>query len=286
MILYGKWKAKFTGKRCLIFLGVWFIISFILYLGIHLAETRQKQRLIKTGVAISKDISSQSGLPLLEKKFDLLSQRIENIKQKPEVIFASIIDHKNKLIAYTDQDQFFTLNRDQSGEQDGVIYWKISNTNNKKIMNFSSDITFSGTRVGEVFISLAANGIGFIRKIFFMVAAMGVLAIFISFGLVRYQDFLAWWKSKAYSVSAPGEPEINSEEGARFFCPMCSRQSSFSQRICSGEKLEDFPVIQNYSREYKEVLLENLNTVEELEWLKRRIIARSAKIITKLETEQ
>ena len=291
MIQNGKGRTQFTGKRFLLFLGLWLIISFFLYLGIHFFENRNKQELIKTGVAISKDISSQSGLPLLEKKFDLLSRRIEKIKEKPDVIFASIIDHKNKLIAYTDQDQFFTLNREQSGEHDGVIYWKISKADHRKIMNFSSEITFSGTRVGEVFISLAVNGTSPVRTVFSTLVVLSLLAILISFGTVRYKDCLAWCRTRNFTVSydssppktAPAETEPDGDE--RFICPMCSCPAEFSQSICSLNTLDNFVVLKNYALENKEVPIEQLGTIEELEWLKRRIVLKSAKIITKLEAE-
>ena len=85
-------------------------------------ESQRRQALIKKGVAVSKDISSQSGLPLLEMKIDVLSQLIETATQKPEVVFASIIDHKNKIIAYTDQKQLFSLNRKKITPVSNIVY--------------------------------------------------------------------------------------------------------------------------------------------------------------------
>jgi len=251
-------------------------------MSIHFWEVQQKKDLIKTGVAISKYISSQSGLPLLEKKFDLLSTQIEEIKKKPEVVFASIIDHKNKLIAYTDQDQFFTLSREKSGEQEGVQYWKISDSNHLKIMNFSSEITFSQTRIGEVFISLAVNDMGNPRRWFLFFAVLSVSAILSVFGLSRYQDGRLWWKTKQMP---PREPPVENRENGYFNCPLCHGQTGFTTDLCKGKDLEAFLILKQFPSAKEDVLLKDLDRDEELAWLKKRIIARCASIITKISTE-
>jgi hypothetical protein len=155
-------------------------------------------------VAISKDISSQSGLPLLEKNFDLLGDFLEKITAKPEVVFASIIDHKKKLIAYTDQDQFLTLKKQNPGVLENVNYWRISGLNNKKVMNFSSEITFSDTRVGEVFISLAAENLDKLRRLFGFFAAISLLFLFVIFSMMRYRDCLVWLNKKTAQMIAKG----------------------------------------------------------------------------------
>ncbi len=155
-------------------------------------------------MAISKDISSQSGLPLLEKNFDLLGDFLEKITAKPEVVFASIIDHKNKLIAYTDQEQFLTLKKQKPGTLEKVNFWRISGLNNRKVMNFSSDITFSDTRVGEVFISLAAEDLDSLRQLFGYFVAISLLFLFVVFSVMRYRDCLVWVNKKSAQMIAKG----------------------------------------------------------------------------------
>jgi len=195
---------RFIGNRFLLSLAVWFVACLIIYGLIYVREHRQTRRLILNGVAISKDISSQSGLPLLEKNFDLLGEFLEEITAKPEVVFASIIDHKNKLIAYTDQEQLLTLKKQKSGVLKNVNYWRISGLNNKKVMNFSSEITFSDTRVGEVFISLAAENLDSLRQLFVYFAVTSFLFLFILFGAMRYRDCLVWLNKKSAQMIAKG----------------------------------------------------------------------------------
>ena len=45
MIQNGNGRTKFTGKQFLTYLGLWLIISVILYLGVHLFETGKKKKL-------------------------------------------------------------------------------------------------------------------------------------------------------------------------------------------------------------------------------------------------
>jgi hypothetical protein len=285
MMLKKKDTGRYTRKSFILCLAVWFILCSILYIVVHFWEGSRKSDLVKTGVAISKDISSQSGLPLLERKIDHLGMLIEKITEKPEVIFASIIDHKNKLIAYTDQDQFFTFSRKKSEELEGVHYWRISNMNHQKVMNFSSEITFSDTRVGEVFISLAAGNMGILRRSFLYFAVVTLTILVLFFGFVRYRYFLAWWNTKYKQLNAPAEPLLDKKGTHDFFCPLCSSAGHFSRGSCHMADLESFLLIKSYSQINKDVMLRNLDRIDELSWLKKRIIAQCSKIITTISVE-
>jgi len=285
MTIKKKDASRYTGKSFLLYLLAWFLICSILYIVVHFWEGSRRGDLLKTGVAISKNISSQSGLPLLERRIDHLGRLIENITKKPEVVFASIIDHKNKLIAYTDQDQFFTFSREKSDELEGVHYWRVSNLNHQKVINFSSEITFSGTRVGEVLISLAVEDMGSLRRAFSFFAVLTLTALVLFFGFVRYGEFLVWWDTKYKQFNAPVEPFSDQKETNDFFCPLCSSTGHFSRDCCHMTDLESFLLIKSYSETNKDVLLRDLARVKELSWFKKRIIAQCCKIITTISLE-
>ncbi|MCP4723119.1 MAG: hypothetical protein GY860_27010 [Desulfobacteraceae bacterium] len=285
MTIIIKNASRYTGKSFILCLLAWFLICSILYIVVHFWEGSRRSDLLKTGVAISKDISSQSGLPLLERKIDHLGRLIEDITEKPEVVFASIIDHKNKLIAYTNQDQFFTFSREKSDELEGVHYWRVSNLNHQKVINFSSEITFSGTRVGEVLISLAAENMGLLRRSFSFFAVLTLTVLVLFFGFVRHREFLVWWNTKYKQFNAPVEPFSDQKENNDFFCPLCSNRGHFSRDSCHMTDLESFLLIKSYSETNKDVMLRDLEKVKELSWLKKRIIAQCGKIITTISLE-
>lgn len=280
MTIKKKDTGRYNKKSFVLCLLAWFVLCSILYIVVHFWEGNRRRDLVKVGVAISKDISSQSGLPLLERKTDLLGRLIEDFTKKPEVVFASIIDHRNKLIAYTDQEQFFTFSRKKSDELEGVHYWKISGLNHQKVMNFSSEITFSGTRIGEVFISLAAEKMGVLRRFFLFFAVLTLTTLVLFFGFVRYKYFIAWWNTKYKQLNAPVEPCLDEKGTPDFFCPMCSSAGHFSRTSCQMTDIESFLLIKSYSETNKDVMLRDLARVKELGWLKKRIIAQCGKIIT------
>ncbi|MCD4721609.1 MAG: hypothetical protein K8S13_17365 [Desulfobacula sp.] len=276
---------KLTGKKMIWCLVAWFVLCTIFYIFIQTLEGNRKQKLIKIGVSISKDISSQSGLPLLERDIKHLSQVIEKITEKSEVVFASIIDHKNKIIAYTDQDQFFTLNKQRSAVLDDVHYWKISNSNHQRVMNFSSEITFSGTRVGEVFITLATENIGQLKRSFILFAVLILLAIVFLFGIANYKDYLPWWNALNTKLKFSPKPFLKDFGDSEISCPLCGNHENFSMNGFQMPDLEKFPVFKLYSGTNKPVLLEDMAKIEELSRVRRLIIVQCTGIINKVTVE-
>ena len=276
-----------TGKKIILCLIAWFILCTGFYISIHIWESNSRQELIKVGVSISKDISSQSGLPLLEKNIKLLSRIIEKITEKPEVVFASIIDHKNKIIAYTDQKQFFTLNRQKAGVFEDVHYWKISNPNHQKVMNFSSEVTFSGTRVGEVFISLATENIEQLKRsfVFFAVVTLTLILLFFLFGTVKSKDYIPWWKALTTKVRSHKRLLLKDFSDSEISCPLCGNHENFSLNSFQTPDLEKFPVLKQSSGTNNCVLLTDIAKVEELSWLKRVIVVQCTDIINKIVAE-
>lgn len=277
--------TKFNGKLMILCLAAWFIICTGFYSFIHIRDNNRRQSLIKIGVSISKDISSQSGLPLLEKNILLLSQIIEKTTQKPEVVFASIIDHKNKIIAYSDQKQFLTLNRQKAGILDDVYYWRTSNPNNQRVMNFSSDVTFSGTRVGEVFISLAMKDIGQLKRGFAGFAISTLLLLVIVFGTMNYKQYFSWLK--LLNTKLKYHPKrVHSDLGdSEISCPLCGNKENFSLSGFQAPDLEKFSILKEYSGSKKTVLLQDIANVEELSWLKRLLVVQCTGIIKKIMAE-
>jgi uncharacterized membrane protein affecting hemolysin expression len=270
-------KNRFTLKNFLISISIWFIVCLVIYLIGHAVEQNKEAKLVKSGFAISKDISSQSGLPLLEREFDHLSTLIEQTTKKPGVVFASIIDHKNKIIAYSDQNQFFTLNKKYARQEDGIKYWRVISLETHNVMNFLTPITFSDTRVGEVFLSLATQNFDRFHQIVMLLGLLSFLCITLLFGAANYQNVLIWIRKKDLPTGITSR-EI--EDAALFTCPLCSTATRFSGQTCDDDPLESSTVLTHYGDPEKIIMLYDLNKFEELSWIKQRIITKCAKIIS------
>ncbi len=268
--------------RLLSALIIWFIFFTVCYVFLFLKDDHRKEELTKIGIFISKDIASQAGLPLLEKNLDRLGQLLEEVSERPGVVYASIIDHKNKLIAYTDQKQFLTLNQAGWSVLDDIQYSRVTETNNRTVINFSSEVTFSGTRIGEIFISLATQKISSKRQLFLgaaFLSLMLILAIFVS--VQKKMELPLWIRLKALFLRK-GAANMPAANNLQINCPLCGKESNISSKEFALFSLNQFSILRATSGEKEPILLNDLQRAEEMTWLKQRIVIQCTEIITKL----
>ncbi len=273
-------KNRFTLKKFLISISIWFIVCLFIYLIGHAVKQNKEKKLVKSGISICKDISSQSGLPLLEREFDPLNTLIEETAKKPGVVFASITDHKNKIIAYSDQNQFFTLNRKYAQQKDSIKYWRVIGLETHNVMNFLAPITFSDTRVGELFISLATQNFDQFYRIVTLFAVLSFLCIILLFGAANYQNASIWIRKKDMPEQNMADSTADkADDPALFTCPLCLTATRFSDQTCDG-RIESLTVLTRYGDFKDTIMLYDLNKFEELSWIKQRIITKCARIIS------
>ena len=273
-------KDRFTLKKFLISISIWLIVCLLIHFIGYAVEHNKEKKLVNSGIAICKEISGQSGLPLLEREFAHLSTLIEQTTKKPSVVFAYIIDHKNKIIAYSDQNQFFTLNRKYARQEDGIKYWRAISLETHNIINFLSPITFSDTKVGEVFISLATQNFKLFYRIVMLFAALSFFCIILFFGTANYQHILIWIQKKDASANNMTDTTADEADGAALFtCPLCHATTRFSEQTCDG-RIESLTILTRYGEFKDTIMLYDLNKFEELGWIKQRIITKCVKIIS------
>jgi len=262
---------------------IWCAACLIFYIVASLIENSQKKGLIQSGVAITKNISTQSGLALLEGNINQLSRLIEEATERPEVVFASIIDHKNKLIAYTDQEQFFTLNHERSGKIDDVDYWRITGLSHQRVMNFSSEITFSGTRVGEVFISIAAEKMNGVKQLFSFFGMISLLILVATFVLTKYKVYSPWWKVMGMAQKPSGK--AGQDQQQEFTCLLCGHPQEGPLNGFEFPDLEKKGMLTR-SKDLKKTTPSHGNVNDkELKQFKKNLIVQCAKIINKTVSE-
>ena len=268
--------------RMLWALVTWFAFFAICYIFLFLEDEGMRKELTQTGIFISKDIASQAGLPLLERNFDRLGTILNDISKRPGVVYASIIDHKNKLIAYTDQKQFLTLNQNGWNRLDQVQYSVVTGTNDKTVINFSSDVTFSGTRIGEVFISLATQRLTSKKQLFLGAAFLSlalIIALFVSARKKENPSLGIYMQSLFKKKKCP--PMTASKIHA-MTCPLCGKESSFFPEEFARLNLNRTPIIKATSENERPLMLKQIGKAREMNWLKQRIVLQCTKIINKL----
>ncbi|MCP4117546.1 MAG: hypothetical protein GY737_19550 [Desulfobacteraceae bacterium] len=274
--------AKTITTRLLYALIIWFLFFSLCYVFLFLKDDHRQEELTKSGVFISKDIASQAGLPLLERNIDRLGELLNEVSERPGVVYASIIDHKNKLIAYTDQKQFLTLNQRGWDVLDDVQYSRAIETNDRTVINFSSEVTFSGTRIGEIFISLATRKVTSKRPLFLVAALLSLALIVAIFVRLRKEaDLPLWINIKALFPKKEAEKEPDSTR-LEITCPLCGEKSTVSSKEFALFSLNQFPILRTTVNEKKPILLTDLSKVQEMTWLKQRIVMQCTEIINRL----
>lgn len=156
----------------LIFIAVFYIIAII---KINKAEKIIHQFGVKEIQMFSKSIS----LPLLEVDISTLRTLLNGfIDSNSEVIYTTaIIDHKNNVVAYMGVELMEFIEKAQTDAVERVSFWEGDSSDCKKIINFSSDVTYAGTKIGKICMTVSTAEINRF-KIFFG------FGVFVSFAIL------------------------------------------------------------------------------------------------------
>jgi hypothetical protein len=137
---------------CLI---IWLIASVTGYLILKSNVKRLNNDFYQYGLSVTQKLAAEIGPSLLEKNMLYLNVAIGEIEGSNNLIFISILNHENKLVAHTDSDM---INRTSIPIKDGRYIDSIKGVSieakslpdNEKIISFSKIVTFSGINIGKV----------------------------------------------------------------------------------------------------------------------------------------
>ena len=83
---------------------IWWVVAVFFYLFIAAQEKNRVGRVTSTGIKTILANAEQAGLPLLERNVQALTRLTQKVDRVKGVVNVSIIDHKNKIIAFTNPD--------------------------------------------------------------------------------------------------------------------------------------------------------------------------------------
>jgi len=263
--------------------GVWVLLA-VTY-GIIAAQTSShRQELTHNGVSLVKTFVEQAGLPLLEQDTHTLRQMLTEIGQRPNVLYASVVDHKRKIIAYTDQGKFLPVVKETASVLDGVQAWQ-----DKEIMFFTSPITFSATPIGEVYLAFSTEAIGQANSLFIIIIVMaasllGLLA-FVSNG----HQLIQWTRQ---IVGSKRTNNLDDADAHMIICPLCGQQADHGAFLSHKVDTEnDFIIrvprnpIRQEGTAMTGLRLSQIGGHPQLVPLKNRMIRKCAEIIRKLAVD-
>lgn len=245
------------------------------------------------GVAMVSKSADKAGLPLLERDVQALTKLVQETSGLQGVVDVSIIDHKNKIIAFSNRSQLPSTSSDQVNLKNGVGYWNQTLDSGDRVICFSGDINYAGTKIGEVFLVMDAGGGTDLRTIFFWTAFGALIAVLFVLLLIDFHGIR--------SLKAAAKERIQSWIGRNrmlsdrreLVCPVCGSLKPLNRSFLLEVNLDRYPVLRtaemdnvNATPLFRDSInLREISRREDLGWLRRQMIHRCADIIKKLSGE-
>jgi sensor histidine kinase regulating citrate/malate metabolism len=276
-------------RHLIIVLIIWWLAMLIAYSIITLRVNHLKDKLRETGVEITLEFSNLVSLPLLERNSQSISTLLTDAANRTDVIYASVVDHRNKVVAFTGTGHLMPDRTEAAHSIEKVSMWEGGFASHAKVLNFVSDVNYAGTKIGEIFIGLATPETFQTRKQFNIIAVLSCLILLFLIAILRFQTiktfllkYLNFKPSTAAMDSALKRTHIN--------CPLCGTQQPFSDKLFNRSKLDKSLKIggpRHVSNpkglaDAKRTDLQEGTGKEDLSWIRRRIILRCTEIIKNL----
>lgn len=275
------WRYVFVG------VVVWWLLLLIIYSLLSLRVNHFKNRLSKTGSELTTELAQLVSLPLLEKDAPSIHRLLTDAAGKPGVFYASVVDHRNKVVAFTGTGHLMPEMTPKAQRIEKVTIREGGFASHANIVNFVSDITYAGTKIGEVFIGMSTPGAVQTRKIFTIIAVISGLLLLLLVILFRYQSIRETLTKIVPATPATADIKIDAQDNP-VACPLCGTRKPLSVNLFKQSiidtHLKGGLTTQNINpgvaSSEKDTQIHS--APDDLLWLKRRIILRCADIIKKL----
>lgn len=270
-------------------LFIWWVVVVFFYLFIAAKETNLVSQVTATGIKTVLKSAKQAGLPLLERDVQALTRLAQDVSTLKGVVNVSIIDHKHKIIAFTNPDQLLPVSSKSLRMKDGVGFWHHTLADGTQAVCFSSDISYAGTKIGEVFMAMDAGGVAGLITAFFLTALVSFLLIVFVLLVIDFNGLhplRAAIRARIRNWAGRDGPQ---PDGREVICPVCGSRKPLTRSFLLEANLDRYPVVRPVKKENGPALLlaqgVNLREIsrrEDLGWLRRQMIHRCADIIKKL----
>jgi len=280
---------RLNTRHLILGLVIWWLVMLLVYAIFTLRVNSLKGELRQSGIDITQEFSNLVSLPLLENNSVSIAKLLTDAASRAGVIYASVVDHRNKVVAFTGTGHLMPDITEAARSVDKVSMWEGGFASHARILNFVSDITYGGTKIGEIFIGLSTPEMFQSRKQFIFIAVSSCLILLILVAVFRYQTIKAFIiKYLDFNrTGAAMDPTVND---TLINCPLCGTQQPLSRRVFKQSSLKKFLSTGDWKLESnpgsnadsKRLDTQELGKKEDLSWVKRQIILRCTEIISKL----
>ena len=278
-----------NNKRWWIYLfSAWLMLLVIVCLILGDKVDQLRKDINRSGISLAKLFASQASLPLLERDMEALSATLKDTTSRPDVLYAAIIDHQNNIVAYTNPELIMPVNKGGLARTiDGVSFWKGLSADQAGIISFSTNVTYSKVKIGEVYLALSAAELGNWKGNLGLIV-IASFAMFLLVGVVFH--FQGRRPNFRHRRHAP--PQAPMPDTACMHCPLCGSEKLFSEHAVSHANMDRLVFLRPQNdrpsnkpgSQSKGISFLEMADRQELRWLKRQVIFRCTEIIKKLAT--
>ena len=279
-----------NSSRLILCLVVWWICIAVFYMITSIKISQVRKIISQSGVEMAREFSSRVSLPLLELDIPTLSALLGDSTGSSDIVYAAIIDHKNNIMAYTNVELIMSTMNESARIVDQVSFWEGDSSDYKRIVSFSSDVTYAETKIGEIYLAISAAEIDKFEQRF----SFGALSSFIILSFVIIMLYYKEVSSIVSKLKAAYRSQAGSSgvfaETTCIVCPLCGTNKPFSQEVFNYINLDRFRIIRSTNSKLKpggfyksqDIFLSEIDKRKDLGWLKRQVIVRCIEIIKKL----
>lgn len=280
---------RLNTRHLIIGLVIWWLVMLLVYAILTLRVNRLKSNLRQSGVDITQEFSNLVSLPLLENNSQSIAKLLTDAASRTDVIYASVVDHRNKVVAFTGTGHLMPDMTEAARSVDKVSMWEGGFASHARNLNFVSDINYSGTKIGEIFIGLSTPETFQTRKQFIFIAVASCLILLLVVAVFRYQT-IKEFMIKYIDTKRPRAAMQPTADSTLINCPLCGTQQPLSRKLFKQSSLDKFMSTRDWKfdsnpgsdADSKRLPTQGPEKKGDLSWVKRQIILRCTEIINKL----
>ena len=280
---------RLNNRYLILGLAVWWLAMLIVYSVITLRINHRKGTLRESGVEITNEFSKLVSLPLLEKNSQSIHRLLTDAANKTDVIYASVVDHRNKVVAFTGTGHLMPDMTEGASSVEKVSMLEGGFASHARILTFVSEVTYAGTKIGEIFIGLATPESFQTQKQFAIIAVSSSLILLFLIIILRYQSIRAFL-AKYLNLNHSNTEMASMANRSGITCPLCGTQNAPSDTFFSQSNIDKFLVIGDSKHGVNDGDIADASKnnphkpakTEDFSWIRRQIILRCTEIIKKL----
>ena len=285
--------GRINKTRWFICLFIWWVLAVFMYLYIASRENSQIGEVTKAGIPTILENATKAALPLLERDVQSLTGLARQMASQKNVVNVAIIDHKNKIIAYTDPEQPVPPVAATADHQNGVSHWQYTLEDGTRAVCFSADIDYAETKIGEVILVMAAGDFKNLTVVFTFATLISLVLVIFGLLLLDFKGISPLMTVTMERFRSWSGQHGTLADGREVICPLCGTHKPLTRTFLIDVSVDHHPALRPTRNEagtatmqtQRGIRLREIARREDLGWLRRQIVIRCADIIKKLAGE-